>query len=44
MRGLHLRYATDIPTAVERADVIIMGVPSHSFRQTLQTARHWIRP
>lgn len=46
--GVHvhesLRATTSIKKAVQDADVIIMGIPSHSFRHVLEEARPYIRP
>ena len=39
-----LRSTTEIADAVGQADVIVMGVPSHSFRTVLEELRHHIRP
>ena len=39
-----LKATTSIKEAVRDADVIIMGVPSHSFRHVLEEASHYIRP
>jgi glycerol-3-phosphate dehydrogenase (NAD(P)+) len=39
-----LRATTSLREAVEDADVIVMGVPSHSFRHVLEDARPYIRP
>ena len=39
-----LRATTSIKDAVKDADVIIMGVPSHSFRHVLEEAMPYIRP
>jgi glycerol-3-phosphate dehydrogenase (NAD(P)+) len=35
---------TSIKTSVQDADVIVMGVPSQSFRQVLEDAKPYIRP
>jgi len=42
--GRDLRATADIGEAVRTADVIIMGVPSHGFRATLEMVRDHIRP
>jgi glycerol-3-phosphate dehydrogenase (NAD(P)+) len=39
-----LKATTSIKTAVHDADVIVMGVPSHSFRHVLAEAAPHIRP
>lgn len=39
-----LRATTSIKDAVKDADVIVMGVPSHSFRHVLEEAKPHIRP
>jgi glycerol-3-phosphate dehydrogenase (NAD(P)+) len=39
-----LRATSDIAQAVATADVLIMGVPSHSFRAVLEDVRAHIRP
>ncbi|WP_260580823.1 NAD(P)H-dependent glycerol-3-phosphate dehydrogenase [Sphingopyxis sp. PET50] len=39
-----LRATNDIADVVARADVLVMGVPSHSFRGVLEEARHHLRP
>ena len=39
-----LKATTSIKEAVQNADVIIMGVPSHSFRHVLEEAMPYIRP
>ncbi len=39
-----LKATTSIKEAVRDADVIIMGVPSHSFRHVLEDAAPYIRP
>ncbi|MEM1214268.1 MAG: NAD(P)H-dependent glycerol-3-phosphate dehydrogenase [Bacteroidota bacterium] len=39
-----LTATNSIEEAVRDADVIVMGIPSHSFRQVLETARPHIRP
>jgi glycerol-3-phosphate dehydrogenase (NAD(P)+) len=39
-----LRATTSIKVAVSDADVIVMGVPSHSFRHVLEEAAPFIRP
>ena len=38
-----LRATTDLPEAVAAADVLVMGVPSKAFRQTLEAARPYVR-
>ncbi|MGL4304773.1 MAG: NAD(P)H-dependent glycerol-3-phosphate dehydrogenase [Mycobacteriaceae bacterium] len=40
----HLRATSDLASAVERADVVIMGVPSHGFRDALTTMAPMVRP
>lgn len=39
-----LRATTSVEEAVHNADVLIMGVPSHSFRDVLQCAVPYLRP
>lgn len=39
-----LRATGDMGDVVAGADVLIMGVPSHSFRSVLEEARHHLRP
>lgn len=39
-----LRATHALEDAVRHADVLIMGVPSHGFRETLVEARTWLRP
>ena len=39
-----LRATTSIIDCVKDADVIVMGVPSHSFRHVLEEAKPYIRP
>lgn len=39
-----LRATADLEEAVGRADVLVMGIPSHSFRETLETAKPFVRP
>jgi len=39
-----LRATTSLAEAVQDADVIVMGVPSHSFRHVLEEAKPYIRP
>ncbi len=39
-----LKATTSIKDAVKNADVVIMGVPSHSFRHVLEEAAPFIRP
>ena len=39
-----LRATADLEEAVTRADVLVMGVPSHGFRETLAQAAPHIRP
>ncbi len=39
-----LTATTDIAEALDRADLLVMGVPSSAFRQTLQAARSSVRP
>lgn len=44
--GLHerLRVTADIQGAVERADLIVVGVPTNYFRETLIQVARWVRP
>jgi glycerol-3-phosphate dehydrogenase (NAD(P)+) len=39
-----IRATSDLAEAVEQADVVVMGVPSHGFRDTLERARPSLRP
>jgi glycerol-3-phosphate dehydrogenase (NAD(P)+) len=39
-----LRATADLEEAVSRADVLVMGVPSHAFRSTLVDARPFLPP
>lgn len=39
-----LTASADLEEAVGRADVLVMGIPSHSFRETLETAKPFLRP
>jgi glycerol-3-phosphate dehydrogenase (NAD(P)+) len=39
-----LRASSDIEEAVANADVVVMGVPTHGFRSTLQDVAKHIRP
>lgn len=39
-----LKATTSLKEAVKDADVIVMGVPSHSFRHVLEEAKPYIRP
>lgn len=39
-----LSATTSLKEAVQDADVIVMGIPSHSFRSVLQDAKPYIRP
>lgn len=39
-----LRATDSLEKAVGEADVLVMGVPSHGFRQTLEAAAEYIRP
>ncbi len=39
-----LRATSDIAEAVSGADVVVMGVPSHGFRSTLEDVRAHLRP
>ncbi len=39
-----LQATADLEEAVGRADVLVMGIPSHSFRETLETAKPFVRP
>jgi glycerol-3-phosphate dehydrogenase (NAD(P)+) len=41
----HTLFAsTSIEETIRDADVVVVGVPSHSFRQVLQDAKPFIRP
>lgn len=39
-----LRATADLEEAVQHADVLVMGIPSHGFRQVLEDVRPYIRP
>lgn len=39
-----LRATSDLEEAVTDADVLIVGVPSHGFRQVVSDAQPWVRP
>ena len=39
-----LSASADLEEAVNRADVLVMGIPSHSFRETLEAAKPFVRP
>lgn len=39
-----LRATTDLPEALAEADLLVMGVPSAAFRETLQAAAPCVRP
>ena len=39
-----LEATADLQEAVERADVVVMGVPSHGFRETLEQVAPFVRP
>jgi len=39
-----LRATTDLKHAVSTADVLVMGVPSHGFRDVLEQAAPHVRP
>ncbi len=39
-----LSASADLDEAVSRADVLVMGIPSHSFRETLEAAKPFVRP
>lgn len=39
-----LRATHSIEEVVREADVVVMGIPSHSFRQVLEDAKPYIRP
>ncbi len=39
-----LEATSDLQRAVERADVLVVGVPAQSFRTTLQEVRPYVRP
>lgn len=39
-----LEATADLRAAVEGTDVLVVGVPSHGFRQVLCDARPWVRP
>jgi len=40
----NLRATSSLQEAVEEADVVVMAVPSHAFRQTLEAAALYVRP
>ncbi len=40
----HLKASSSIKETVEKADVIVMGIPSQSFRKVLKEAKPHIRP
>ena len=40
----HLKASSSIKETVEKADVIVMGIPSQSFRKVLEEAKPHIRP
>src|SRR5215471_7363661 len=39
-----LRATSDLAEAVQAADALVVGVPSHSFRETLKLAAPHLRP
>src|SRR4051794_28196641 len=39
-----LRATSDLEEAVSQADVLVMGVPSHGFRKTLEEVADYLRP
>jgi glycerol-3-phosphate dehydrogenase (NAD(P)+) len=39
-----LRATSDLEEAVSKADVVVMGVPSHGFRKTLEEVANHLRP
>ena len=39
-----LRASTDLAEVLDRADLLVMGIPSHAFRETLVEAAPHIRP
>jgi glycerol-3-phosphate dehydrogenase (NAD(P)+) len=39
-----LRATSDLEEAVTRAEVLVVGVPSHGFRSTLDSARPYVHP
>jgi len=39
-----LTACADLQEAVSDADVLVMGIPSHSFRETLEAAKPFVRP
>lgn len=39
-----LQATADMEKAVRQADVLVLGVPSRGFRDTLEEVRKWIRP
>ncbi len=39
-----LRATTDLDAAVSSADLLVMGIPSHSYREALQLAAAFVRP
>src|SRR5215210_5733940 len=39
-----LRATADLEEAVREADVLVMGVPSHGFRETLTGVARYLRP
>jgi glycerol-3-phosphate dehydrogenase (NAD(P)+) len=39
-----LTASTDMEDVLDRADLLVMGVPSSAFRQTLQAAKRCVRP
>ena len=40
----NLKATTDFEKAADRADVVVMGVPSHSFRDVLKELQAYLRP
>lgn len=39
-----LTATTDLEHAVSTADLVVMGIPSHAYRDTLETASQFVRP
>ncbi|HEU5083401.1 MAG TPA: NAD(P)H-dependent glycerol-3-phosphate dehydrogenase [Acidimicrobiales bacterium] len=39
-----LRATADLAEALDRADLVVMGIPSHAFRETLREAAPMVRP
>jgi len=40
----NLQATNDLEQAVRNADLLVMGIPSHSYRETLSTAAPFVRP